>query len=250
MRPFGADRYYAELLTEATTLAAVTEAADLTRLVPACPEWTLRDLLWHLGRAHRWAATIVERRAVEPVPLDEVDVRVPDAPAERTAWLRAGAERLVGAVREAGPDTHVWTWARDRTARFWLRKMTHESVVHRLDAELTVRVDSSSVAADLAADGVSDLLDTIAVLSGDGPDPVFAGLRGNGERLAFGKWLVRRTPAGVVWTYGFGEADVSVQGRVVDLLLLLYRRAGLDDLPVHVHGDRGLLDHWLRDSAF
>ena len=61
----------------------------------------------------------------------------------------------------------------------------------------------------LAADGVSDLLSSIATLSAtDHPDPIFAGLRGNGETLqlhatdvgagAVGQWLVRRTPVGVV----------------------------------------------------
>ncbi len=58
--------------------------------------------------------------------------------------------------------------------------------MHRFDAELAV-VRAGEVAADLAADGISDLRNSIATLSAvDSPDPVFAGLRGTGETQAEG----------------------------------------------------------------
>ena len=30
--------------------------ADLTAPVPTCPEWTVRDLVTHVGSGHRWSA--------------------------------------------------------------------------------------------------------------------------------------------------------------------------------------------------
>ena len=107
-------------------------------------------------------------------------------------------------MRECGPDTVVWTWSADQTAGFWLRKMVHDGVIHRFDAELAVGLNSP-VAADLAADGVTDLLVSIATLSPpDSADPIFAKLCGRGQTLHFhatdpglglaGEWLVRRTP--------------------------------------------------------
>jgi hypothetical protein len=51
------------LLTE-----TVTSAAPETP-IPTCPGWNMRQLLRHVGRAHRWAAEIIGTRAdVERTP--------------------------------------------------------------------------------------------------------------------------------------------------------------------------------------
>jgi uncharacterized protein (TIGR03083 family) len=261
VRRLGFDRYHAELAAETARFAAVVHDADPARPVPTCPGWTLAELTAHVGFGHRWAATIVERRAGGPVPHGEADdLEVPPEAGGRSAWLLAGARRLGDAVRDLGPGTAVWTWAADRTAGFWLRKIAHDTLVHRLDAELAVGRDLE-VAADLAADGVSDLLGSIATLSPpDSIDPQFADLRGDGETLHFhatdeglgaaGEWLVRRTPSTVAWEHRHGEADVAVRGPALDLLLVLNRRATPGDAAVEVAGDERLLAHWLEHSVF
>jgi hypothetical protein len=121
--------------------------------------------------------------------------------------------------------------------------------------------DDLTVAADLAADGVSDMLSSIATLSpADSIDPQFADLRGNGETLHFhatddgldaaGEWLVRRTPSAVTWEHGHRNADVAAHGRALDLLLVLNRRVAPGDTAVEVVGDERLLAHWLEHSVF
>ena len=271
----GFDRYYAELDAETAKLADAVLAADPTHPVPTCPEWTIADLVAHVGRGIAWAATIIEQRALHWIPIEQViDSPIPGASGgsgaagasgrpgtreERAAWLRAGASRLADAVRDAGPDTHVWTWSDDRTAGFWLARLTHETVIHRVDAELAIG-RQVSLAADLAADGVRDLLSSISVLSADGPDPMFAGLRGDGETLHFhatddglgaaGEWFVTRPPARVTWEHGHRKADVAVRGPALQLLLVLTRRASLDGSDLAVHGDERLFAHWLEHSAF
>jgi uncharacterized protein (TIGR03083 family) len=257
----GHDRYHAELEAETARLARAVAGADPARPVPTCPGWTLAQLAAHVGAGQRWAATIVERRATTPVPNAAAgDLEAPRDPDGRTAWLLAGARRLGDAVRDAGAEAAVWTWSADRTAGFWLRKLAHDTLVHRLDAELAIGRDLE-VAADLAADGVSDLLASIHTLSpADSADPQFAGLLGDGETLHFhatdpglgaaGEWLVRRTPVVVAWEHRHGEADVAVSGPALDLLLVLNRRAAPGDTAVEVAGDGRLLAHWLSHSAF
>ena len=49
------DRYCAEIVTQAETLAATIKDADLTTPVPSCPGWNVGQLLRHLGGAHRSA---------------------------------------------------------------------------------------------------------------------------------------------------------------------------------------------------
>jgi hypothetical protein len=96
-----------------------------------------------------------------PIPMPEVVVSA--GADERSAWLVAGARMLADAVRAAGPQQPVWTWRADQSAGFWLRRMLHDEVVHRFDAELALGIEGD-LAADPAADGVSDLLDTAATL--------------------------------------------------------------------------------------
>jgi uncharacterized protein (TIGR03083 family) len=255
------ERYHAELRAETARFAAAVAAADPALPVPTCPGWTLAQLAAHVGHGMRWPAVIVERRATGPVPNEQADdLEVPDGAEARSAWLAAGARRLSDAVRRLGPETGVWSWADDRTAGFWLRRVTHDTLVHRLDAELAVGRDPR-VAADLAADGVADLLDMFTVLPRVDDFPELDALRGDGEALHFhatdqglgaaGEWLARRSPAGVAWEQRHGPADVTVRGPAAELLLLLTRRAALGDRPgVEVAGDRRLLAHWLDHSRF
>jgi uncharacterized protein (TIGR03083 family) len=225
---------------------------------PTCPAWTLEQLTAHVGFGHRWAAVIVERRATTPVPHDQADdLQVPAAAEERLRWLLAGARRLGDAVREAGPQTRVWTWAEEKTAGSWLRRITHDTLVHRLDAELAVGRDVS-LAPDLAAESVSDLLDMFSILPRIDDFPALAELRGSGQTLHFhatdpglgaaGEWLARRTPSGVEWAHGHGRGDAALRGRALDLLLVLSRRAALDGSRVQALGDEQLLAHWLEHS--
>jgi uncharacterized protein (TIGR03083 family) len=258
MPQFDHDRYGRELQAETLKLAEALHDADPAHRVPTCPDWTLAQLTAHVGFGHRWAAVIVERRATKPVPHDQAnDLQVPDGAEERSRWLLAGARRLGDAVREAGPQTAVWTWADDQTAGFWLRRITHDTLVHRLDAELAVGREVA-LAPDLAADSVSDLLEMFSVLPRIDDFPALAELRGSGQLLHFhatdpglglaGEWLARRTPSGVVWEHGHGQADAALRGRALDLLLVLSRRAPLDGSQLEASGDPQLLAHWLEHS--
>jgi uncharacterized protein (TIGR03083 family) len=250
-------RYEAELEAETARLGTVASGLEPAMGLPTCPEWTIRDLVAHVGTGHRWAAEIIEGELPAPPPYVLID-----APPEPTAWidwLTAGARRLADAVRDGGPDRPVWTWQADRTAGFWLRRMVHDELVHRFDVEIAAG-RLGEVAPDLAADGVSDLLTSIAALSPpDSPQPIFARLAGTGQTMslqaidadpAVGEWLVERTPTGVVWRPGLGPADVAVRAPARELLLVMNRRLDPTADRVQIAGDRGLFTHWLEHSRF
>src|SRR5215831_790941 len=133
------DILLAEVGGSAGTLAEIAATADLTTQVPTCPDWTLRQLITHVGRAHRWAAAIVATRAAEPIPFREVpDGRLPDDPAARPAWLRDGAARLAEAVSTGTGAGPVWTHLGPGPASYWARRMAHETAVHRADGQIAV----------------------------------------------------------------------------------------------------------------
>jgi uncharacterized protein (TIGR03083 family) len=252
------DRFYIELPHQTVLFGCALRDVDPSRQVPTCPDWTVADLVEHVGLAHRWVAVMVERRVHRPIAHTEADDRdIPSDPNERLAWLLAGARRLALAVENTRPDTRMWTWAPVRTAGFWLRRITHDTLVHRVDAQLTAGLDVS-IPSDLAADGISDLLETFAVLPMIDDFPRLAELCRDGETLHFhatdqglgaeGEWLVRHGESGVRWEHGHGHADVAVRGPAAELLQVLTRRAAPD--RVEVLGDDKLFARWLENAVF
>jgi uncharacterized protein (TIGR03083 family) len=251
-------RYCAEILDQTRLLRRTLDGADLTATVPTCPDWSLRELAVHVGGAHRWVHEIVRT----PAPEEVEDEGVPgfhgpdeEGPGALDTWLAEGAELLVAALREAGPDTRVWSWSSRGDTGFWARRMTHETVIHRFDAVGAVPGTPYEVAPDVAADCVDEWLDILT-------DPVNAededlhALRARaGDSLHLhatdapdggdAEWTVELTAEGIAWSRSHTKATVALRGPLTDLLRVFHRRlpAGADS--VQVLGDAGLLDLWL-----
>jgi uncharacterized protein (TIGR03083 family) len=254
-----ADRYFAEIEAGTAGLAEILAEYDQSLPIPTCPEWTLRQLVTHVGRAHRWAAEITRTRSDAFIPFREVpDGKLPDDPAEQPAWLRAGAVRIVDAVREAGSDL-VWSFTGPVPAGFWLRRMAHETLVHRADAQLAASAEPEPVIeADVAADAIDEWLMLLAGGLGNADErtkvlPAGAGLHihatddGLGGR---GEWMIRHDAGGLTVEPGHGKGDAAITGPAASLLLVLMRRRPASDPAVTVYGDSAVLDDWLASTAF
>lgn len=242
------------LREHARGLAGAASGADPAARVPACPDWTLRDLVGHVGQAYRWATHLVRTGGTDV--LNELPRTPPDSPADWPGWLGTGAEELIEAF-DAEPDGSVehpllGTWP----TVMWVRRMANESVVHHADAALTAGTPFT-VAPDLAEDAITEFLGLLTAVTAAEHKPELAELRGNGETLCLRPaepslpgWLITRTPEGPVWEHGAREADMTAGGPVRDLLLVFARRlapAGARELTVT--GDASLLDHWLARTA-
>lgn len=242
------ERLAVAIQDEAAAFIDTVDGVDLAGPVPTCPEWTVRQLIHHVGRAHYWSAANVISGATTMVPFE--DVSEGNMPADHHAdWLRAGVDRLVSAVAEVGPETPVWTWADDKRAMFWLRRITHETVVHRADAAIAVGRDYN-LPNDVAVDGVTEWLE---ILTQPAALRFAPGLAGTGQTLHFhatdgGEWLIRRTPDGPTLAYEHVKADVAARAPAVDLLLALTGRKPLNELEVF--GDAELLAHWRENTKF
>jgi len=259
-RVLAPERYHEVITTSTATLAGLVDGADLARPVPSCPDWTLRQLATHVGRVQRWAAQIVSTRSAYAIAFREVPGgRIPDDPAEHAGWLRAGADRLVTALGEAG-DAPVWAFGAQQPAGFWARRMTHETTVHAVDAQLTAAPGNGrpAIAADVAADGIDEWLTMQAGPSDGEPDLRAAGLA-DGESLhvhasdvpeGTGEWVVRHDPAGITVRHAHEKATLALRGGASDLLLTLLRRLPADGQAVQVHGDPDLLHRWLAATRY
>jgi len=251
----------AEVTGSAATLGELAVTADPATRVPTCPEWTLRQLVTHVGRAHRWAAAIVTTRAAEPIPFREVpDGRLPGDPAERSAWLRDGAARLAAAVTAAastaGDGGPVWTHLGPGPASYWARRMAHETAVHRADGQLAVGT-RPVIDPVIAADGIAEWLGFLTGAPEDEQREHAAALP-EGKIIHFhvtdedaeGEWLIRGGPDGVTVTAGHGKGDMALRGPASAVLLVLLRRLPPDDPDVQIVGDGSLLGGWLAATPF
>ena len=252
------ERFSDEISGSAATLAGIIDGADLSQPVPTCPEWTLRQLATHVGRAHRWATEIVATRSPEFIPFRAVPGgRLPDDPGQQASWLRDGAARLIVTVRDAGADP-VWAFTRLRPASFWARRMAHETAVHRADAEIAV-CRAPVVDPGIAVDGIDEWLGFQDEPGDDSQDARLDALA-DGQVLHLhatdegldgaGEWLVRRAGDRISVDHGHGKGDAAVRGPASALLLILVRRLPADHPGVQVIGDRTVLDHWLAATPF
>jgi uncharacterized protein (TIGR03083 family) len=260
MAPLRNDRYLEALTAQSALFSGALTDADLQQRVPTCPDWSLYQLAGHLGQAHRWATAIITRPAATPPDPSELGVvPAPEDTDGLDTWLRDGAGELVDAIRVAGPQAPVWSWADDQSVGFWARRMAHETAVHRADVELALGREFA-LEADLAADAISEWLGLLSLPQTLEVRPELAVLRGDGQILHLhstdpglgeaGEWIVHWTQSGPVWEHGHAKGDVAVRGAVVDLLLVLMRRVPPDEAPINVLGDASVLEHWLEHTRF
>ncbi|QJY50075.1 maleylpyruvate isomerase N-terminal domain-containing protein [Pseudonocardia broussonetiae] len=242
----------AALLEQNAQLATRVADADPATPVPTCPGWTLQQLVRHVGRGDRWAATIVRtgefadpREVVGGKPGDDVD-----------GWLRGSPRDLLDAVAEVGPDVPVWTFLGPRPAAWWIRRRLHESTVHGADAALALGA-GVGLTPEVAADGVSEWMDLLATrAAGEGPGPLDPGttlhLHATDDGLGeAGEWMVATDDGRTVrWEHGHGKGTVAVRGAAADLLLAVLRRIPVDDGRLAVHGDPAVLGTWLERTGF
>ncbi|MFD8693668.1 maleylpyruvate isomerase family mycothiol-dependent enzyme [Kitasatospora purpeofusca] len=250
----------AAVAAETARFVATVRAADPATPVPTCPGWTLSDLVRHTGSVQRWFTVLLRQKLQEPPRSRDVELHLPPTPDGYPAWLAEAAAQAGAEFASADLDAPMWAWGADQHARFWVRRMLFETLVHRVDADLALGLDPD-IDPVLAADGVSEFLTNLPFAAGFAPGT--AALRGADRTVRFtrtdgdGDWLVRLRPD------GFGlvgldreaqeaaaGADASVRGTAADLLLLLYGRLDRSADRFDVRGDDELLAHWTANSAF
>ncbi|MEU3350209.1 maleylpyruvate isomerase family mycothiol-dependent enzyme [Streptomyces sp. NPDC037389] len=256
------DRYCSEILAQTGLVRDTLRGVALDTVVPTCPDWTVAQLGRHLGNAHRHATGLVRERIVDYKPDLSTDstagAETLDA-AGLDAWLAEGAEELAATLREAGPETPVWTFGVEQKASFWARRMTHETVMHRADAASAAGAPFT-VAQDVAADTLDEWLTLISSPFAQSFKPELKELLGQGRTLHLhatdtpselnAEWFVDARGESIEWRRAHEKADVAVRGPLTEILRVLYRRIPADSGLVEVVGDRAVLEYWLERTAF
>ncbi len=237
------------LEVEVDRFATALDDADLTAVVPSCPDWSVHDLAEHLGHIHRWAEHLVRVEALAWISSGEMDFERGPVSAQ---WLRRGGVQLLETLRHAHPDDAMWAWGFDQHVRFWSRRQLHETMVHRVDLELARGIEPY-VEPEAASDAIDEFL--VNLEAAGSFSPKVRELRGTGETLRFtsldapGDWVMQLNDEGFRLVAAHERPDVTLSGPAAQLLFVLYRRRPLNESVVTSKGDRGLLDFWLVNSA-
>jgi uncharacterized protein (TIGR03083 family) len=158
--------YLEHIRSDAARLSEVA-LLGLDADVPCCAGWTVRDLVGHLGEVYEDRAAMVEEGRTERSTARPVAPSV-----NLLEWFDSVATRLVTVLSEHDPSEPVWTfYPPDQTVGFWYRRMAHESLIHRIDAEQAHGL-SSEIDEALAADGVDEIL--TVMMSGGPPWGTFS----------------------------------------------------------------------------
>jgi uncharacterized protein (TIGR03083 family) len=216
------DDYLDVIRTNGEALIAAAERAPQAN-VRYCPEWAMPDLLWHIGEVHNFWASVAHERMQDPSAYEEPVRPADDALA---AYAREQLEFLLRTLRETDPSTPVFSWAPQKDVAFIVRRMAHETIIHRWDAEDAASLQPA-IDAELASDGVDEFLSFFLR-----PIEVEPGSVHLHATDTPGEWLVRFGDGEPQVTREHAKGDAALRGDAADLILGLWQRVPQSKLEV------------------
>lgn len=226
--------------TESDRFGAVLVATDHRARVPTCPDWNVVDLLKHLTQVHGFWAAVIGDRLTGPA-IDEFERKrpaLPHDPAQLQDLRREATADLLNALNGRDPSEPAWSWfPPDQTVDFTWRMQTHETTMHRVDAELAAGLPISPIDPEVAADGIGHMLDVMWAWA---PVDAARSVTGTVEIRATDtgqSWLANTIRwSGEAWGQTFtdhpgcarvdvGDPDATISGTAEELDLLVWTRA-------------------------
>ncbi|MFY1696202.1 maleylpyruvate isomerase N-terminal domain-containing protein [Solwaraspora sp. WMMA2101] len=241
------DFWLGALRADGSAFRAAVAEAPLDTPVPSCPDWTLLDLVHHLGSVYAWVRETVTRGVTDAPAARRSDPTGRPDGAAALEWWQQEFDALVTLLDGLDPEMPAWNWApQAKKVGFWPRRMAHETAVHRWDAQTAI-VGVEPIETKLAVDGIGEVLDSwLPAGRGRGPKPAYGvvHLRASDAEQ---EWYVRLRGEGMALldTDTILDSDdhhtrTLATGTASDLLLGLWGRVQFDVLDVS--GDAALLD--------
>jgi uncharacterized protein (TIGR03083 family) len=205
--------------------------ADPSGGVPCCPDWTVSDLVWHLGEVHWFWATDIEERANDPQQVEAGKPARPKSYAELISWGRSQLDHLSSALESTLDDVPVWTWAQQDSLHnvgFVRRHQVQETAVHRWDMQSAASTMPDPIDAEVASDSIDEFLTVTLPFAVNHSKPLTGSVHLHCTDVA-GEWFIE--PDGRV-DRAHATGGVSLRGTASDLLLALYDRISVGALDV------------------
>jgi uncharacterized protein (TIGR03083 family) len=225
-------------------LAAAHLPDSAGRPVPACEGMVLAELVRHVGSVHHLVTDWV-RDGRRPTTW----AQAPQVGEDLGAWARQGSAAMLETLTSGDLARPCPTWSpTDRTAGFWVRRMAHETAVHRVDAAQAVGLPWS-VDPELAADGVAEALELWlgtrlgTKVGGSGRAVWLLAPAGAGGHII--DWTIRPLKTIVEFGSGPAGADVTVMGTPAALWAWTWGRSDPEH-RVQTAGDQGAAEEMRR----
>ncbi len=204
-------------------------------------DWSMRDLVAHIGGVWSFVIANVAASSTEPSPPGERSA-APDGDTIGP-WIEERRSALLDQFAARSADDAAWTFGNGSTVGWWARRMAHETVIHRVDAEDGVN-DRQPIHGDLAADGINEYLEVGLVSSTRRPNRTYPPKTLHLHRTdGPGEWMLQRgsTENEVVVTHEHEKGDAAIRGSAMSLDLWVWGRS-VDD--VEVFGDADVAAAW------
>jgi len=218
---------------------ASAAAGNLDRDIEFLDDWSVRDLVAHLGAVYSFIVANTTELSDE-VQQAGAEAKAPDGDAI-IDWFAERRATLLATLGALDPTADAWTFMGMQPAVFWQRRMTHETGVHRWDIEAAVHGPDAvdPIDPDMATDGIEEYLvfglrdrgrtypaDSLHLHRTDGP----------------GEWMLAADENGkLLVTHEHGKGDAAVRGSASDLLMWLW---GRPVEGVEIFGDQAVADTW------
>ena len=240
-----------------SVIRAQAVSAGLDAPVPTCPGWSMRDLVTHVGLAHRWALANLAGKGPSEWPTEDSVTAEAAAAPDLLDWFDEGLVTALQTLAASPEDLQAFFFLKDAPPprHAWARRQCHEMTIHGVDA-MAARLGrlptpaETWIGAELAADGVDELLmGFVPRKSGRlrTPEPVTALVRATDVDRA---WTMRLSADPVVSTTGprdpapdAAAPDVVVEASALELYLGLWNRG-----PLPQSGSVDLVQLWRRDQ--
>ncbi len=221
------------------TVLGDVAVTSLDRPIPACPGWSMADLMWHMGEVLVFWEQVIVKRALDTSELKWID-RPTDT--DLVEWYHTGVASALRTLETSDPSMPCWTWTGTQNVDWIIRRMAHESAVHMWDvcngAGLTPALDS-----ELASDGIDEFLYVMLPHQREG-QPVVGGSVHLHCTDVEGEWLaVPSEGTNLLVTREHAKGSVALRGTSTDLFLLLWRR--IPSFAVEVIGDASVAERFL-----
>ncbi|WP_460748311.1 maleylpyruvate isomerase N-terminal domain-containing protein [Myceligenerans cantabricum] len=210
---------------------------DPTAPVPACGDWTVRELVEHLAHIHRWAAAQARlERAARPGDAPELAPHYAAGAAELRETFAAlpadATARVLSHPQPLGPGP----------VSFWHRRQVHETLVHLHDLRAAAAGSARlGLVADVPPEVWADTVDEVVTVFL--PRQVGLGrMRPPTLRVLL---EADDAPGARSWVLGSPDRDraeeirpdLTVGGSAQALALLLWRRLTPEEAGVTVRGE-------------
>ena len=221
---------------------ALADAAEgnFDSVVGCCPGWNVSDLVWHIRRVHYLWGSIVDGLLKDPEKVPEIDR--PTDNDKLLADYRAGVVWMADILAGADQSAPVWTWSHQKDVAFVTRHQVQEAAVHRWDAEMAAG-EHIEIEPDVASDSVDEFLEHSTRGRYEEAVPLSGSVHLHATDTD-GEWVIKENDdRNLSIVRGHEKADVAVSATASDLLLILYRRIGIDHADIH--GDNLVLSRFL-----